>query len=86
TTCFSPVGRNRSFGEAVGRGNTVKEALAATESVVEGVDTTVSVVELASKLGVEMPITQAVHEVLFGGRPPAEALGELMSRPLKAES
>lgn len=85
TTCISPIGRNRSFGEAVGRGRTVAEALAATESIVEGVATTASVAELAGKVGVEMPITRAVHGVLFGGRKPADAIAELMTRPLKAE-
>lgn len=85
TTCISPEGRNRSFGEAVGRGKTVEQALAATQSVIEGVATTASVVELAAKLGVTMPITQAVHSVLFAGRAPHDAIAELMSRPLKAE-
>ncbi|MFA6135584.1 MAG: NAD(P)H-dependent glycerol-3-phosphate dehydrogenase [Phycisphaerae bacterium] len=85
TTCISPVGRNRSFGEAVGRGKSVQEALAMTQSVVEGVATTASVVELAARLKVEMPITAAVHSVLFAARSPAEAIADLMSRPLKAE-
>lgn len=85
TTCISPVGRNRSFGEAVGRGKSMAEALAGTQSVVEGVATTRSVVALADRLGVEMPITQAVHDVLFAGQAPADAIADLMSRPLKAE-
>lgn len=85
TTCISPEGRNRSFGEAVGRGKTVEQALAATQSVIEGVATTASVVELAARLGVAMPITQAVHSVLFAGRAPRDAIAELMSRPLRAE-
>ena len=85
TTCFSPVGRNRSLGEAIGKGVSLSEALSATASVVEGVATTTSVAELASRHGVEMPITQAVHDVLFGGVSPAEAIAGLMSRPLKAE-
>jgi glycerol-3-phosphate dehydrogenase (NAD(P)+) len=86
TTCFSPVGRNRSLGEAIGMGRSLREALSATESVVEGVATAGSVAELASRHGVEMPITRAVAEVLFGGVAPAEAIANLMSRPLKAES
>ena len=87
TTCISPIGRNRSFGEAVGRGKAVKEVLAAmAPAVVEGVATTESVIELSRRLGVEMPITQGVHAVLFAGRSPASAIAELMSRPLKAES
>jgi glycerol-3-phosphate dehydrogenase (NAD(P)+) len=86
TTCFSPIGRNRSLGEAVGKGMSVKDALAATESVVEGVATAGSVAELAGKLGVEMPITEAVQAVLCGGVAPADAIAGLMARPLKAES
>lgn len=85
TTCTSPVGRNRSFGEAIGKGMTVEEALGATRSVVEGVATTASVIALAARAGVEMPITEAVNTVLFQGVPPAEAIHRLMNRPLKAE-
>lgn len=85
TTCISPVGRNRSFGEAIGKGKTVAETLAAAKSVVEGVATTVSVVELATRHNVEMPITQGVHDVLFKNVAPAAAIAALMSRPLKRE-
>jgi len=86
TTCFSPVGRNRCFGQAIGTGQSVAQALGTTQSVVEGVPTTQSVVELAARLDVEMPITQAVHDVVFAGRSPDEAIRELMARPLKSES
>jgi glycerol-3-phosphate dehydrogenase (NAD(P)+) len=85
TTCISPVGRNRSFGERVGRGATVADALAATDSVVEGVTTTSSVVALSEREGVEMPITRAVHDVLFSGVAPRTAIADLMARPLKSE-
>ncbi len=85
TTCVSPVGRNRTFGEAIGRGKTVEEALSDTNSVVEGVATTKSVVELAAKLKTEMPITQAIHAVLFGGQKPGDAIDDLMNRPLRSE-
>lgn len=85
TTCISPHGRNRSFGEAVGRGQKPQEALAGTDSVVEGVATTKSVVALAARHGVEMPIAEAVHEVIFEGRSPAEAVAGLMSRRPKRE-
>ncbi|MBS3735180.1 MAG: NAD(P)-dependent glycerol-3-phosphate dehydrogenase [Phycisphaerae bacterium] len=86
TTCISPSGRNRSFGQAIGQGKSRADALAATESVVEGVDTTVSVLGLAERAGVEMPITQAVNGVLFAGTPPSEAIRGLMTRPMKAET
>jgi len=85
TTCISPKGRNRGFGERIGAGASTAEALGATKSVVEGVATCRSVVELASRYGVEMPIAQAVYAVVFEGKSVQAAIGELMSRALKSE-
>ena len=85
TTCISLSGRNRSLGQRIGKGQTVKDALAATRSVVEGVATCESVVALAAKLGIEMPITQAVYDVLFENKSVKDAIADLMTRKLKAE-
>ena len=85
TTCISPTGRNRSFGERIGGGQILEQAQSATESVVEGVATCKSVVSLAERYGVEMPITQAVYEVLFDNKPVQIAITDLMRRRLKAE-
>jgi glycerol-3-phosphate dehydrogenase (NAD(P)+) len=85
TTCFSPHGRNRSCGEALGKGQTLDEYLASTSSVVEGVKTTKSVTAWSIRLGVDMPITHAVHAVLFESVPPKEAIGMLMNRPVGEE-
>ena len=85
TTCISPMGRNRSFGQRIGTGATVKQALEATESVVEGVDTCKSVIYLAEKYAVNMPITEAVYQILFEGKSVSAAIEELMARKLKAE-
>jgi len=85
TTCISPKGRNRSFGERVGKGQTAEQAQRATESVVEGVATCKSVVALGERYNVEIPITQAVYEVLFENKPVQTAIADLMSRQLKAE-
>lgn len=85
TTCFSPQGRNRACGEALGKGMTLEEHLAGTPHVVEGVATTRAVMELARRRGVEMPICEAVHAVLFEGLDPVDGIGLLMSRPSKAE-
>jgi len=85
TTCISPKGRNRSFGERIGRGQSVEEAIGATESVIEGIATCKSVVSLAKQNGVEIPITHAVYEVLFENKPVLTAISELMRRRLKAE-
>jgi glycerol-3-phosphate dehydrogenase (NAD(P)+) len=85
TTCISPKGRNRSFGERIGRGRSPQEAQEATDAVVEGIATCRSVVGLAGRYGVEMPITWAVYEVLFENKPVRAAIEDLMSRRLKPE-
>jgi glycerol-3-phosphate dehydrogenase (NAD(P)+) len=85
TTCVSPKGRNRSFGERIGRGMDAKEAIKATESVIEGVATCRSVAALAQRYNVEMPITRAVYQIVFEGKAVAAAVRELMTRDLKSE-
>jgi len=85
TTCISPMGRNRSFGQRIGTGQTVKQAIEATESIVEGVTTCKSVIGLAEKHGVDMPITEAVYKILFEHKSVSAAIEELMTRQLKAE-
>lgn len=86
TTCVSPEGRNRRVGEAVGKGRALKEILSQMPSVAEGVPTTQSVMELSRRYQVEMPITEAVHAVLFEGKDVLSALSELMSRDPKPEN
>lgn len=85
TTCISPTGRNRSFGERIGKGQTIEQARGATESVVEGIATCESVIALAERYSVEMPITQAIYQVLFENKPVQTAIADLMKRRLKAE-
>lgn len=85
TTCISPKSRNRSFGERIGKGQSATQAQRATESVIEGIATCESVCALAERYNVEMPITQAVYEVLFENKPVQKAISDLMSRQLKAE-
>jgi glycerol-3-phosphate dehydrogenase (NAD(P)+) len=85
TTCISPLGRNRSAGERIGRGESPDEIVRSSESVIEGIPTTRSVLKLAEARGVEMPIVQAVYDVLFDHKEPLQAITELMCRPPKAE-
>jgi glycerol-3-phosphate dehydrogenase (NAD(P)+) len=85
TTCVSPEGRNRTVGEQIGKGRQLDEILAKMDSVAEGVPTTRAVVELARRFNVEMPITRAVHAVLFEGRDVLHALSDLMTREPKPE-
>lgn len=86
TTCVSPEGRNRRVGEQIGRGAKLNDILATMESVAEGVPTTQSVLQLAQRFKVAMPITEAVHSVLFDNRDVLEALADLMRRDPKAEA
>ena len=85
TTCISPHGRNRRLGELIGRGVNLDDAQKQICSVVEGVATTKSMLDLAQKLNVDMPITLAVHSIIFGQKPPQLAIRELMLREPKNE-
>jgi len=85
TTCVSPEGRNRTVGEQIGKGRKLADVLESMPSVAEGVPTTRAVMELALRHRVEMPITEAVHAVLFEGKDAIAALTELMSRDPKPE-
>jgi glycerol-3-phosphate dehydrogenase (NAD(P)+) len=79
-TCTSRHSRNRWAGEQLGRGLTLNQVLTETRKVVEGVPAARAAVALAARWGVEMPIAEQVHAVLFEGRMPLQALAELMSR------
>ena len=85
TTCGSRHSRNRGLGELVGRGRTLEQAIEETRMVAEGVESTRSALHIAREHGVELPISEQVAEVLFGGTPPGEALAALMARDAKAE-
>jgi glycerol-3-phosphate dehydrogenase (NAD(P)+) len=86
TTCISPEGRNRTFGQRVGQGEKPEEVLASMVGVVEGMPTCRSVVEMAGKIGIEMPISRGLYAVLFEGRDPRSAIAHLMARGLKSET
>ncbi|HUO10753.1 MAG TPA: NAD(P)H-dependent glycerol-3-phosphate dehydrogenase [Phycisphaerae bacterium] len=85
TTCFSPEGRNRKFGERIGRGEKAQDVLDTIVGVVEGMPTCKSVVALAKSAQIEMPICEGLYAVLFEGRDPRSQLADLMSRELKRE-
>ncbi|CAN5878155.1 NAD(P)H-dependent glycerol-3-phosphate dehydrogenase [soil metagenome] len=85
TTCYSPHGRNRSLGERIGRGATLDEAAAELSGVAEGAYTARSVEQQARQIGVEMPITREVDQILYEDRSPWEAVSALMLRMPKEE-
>ncbi len=85
-TCTGDLSRNRFVGIELARGKKLPEILASMRMVAEGVGTTAAARLLAQKAGVEMPITEQMFAVLNEGRPPKDALRELMERRLKSES
>jgi glycerol-3-phosphate dehydrogenase (NAD(P)+) len=84
-TCTGSLSRNRFVGYELGRGRTWAEISAGMHEVAEGVKTTLAVKRLADRLGVEMPITNEVHAVLYEKKSARDATHELMTRPLKDE-
>ena len=84
-TCMSRQSRNWQVGHAVGLGGGLEEVLGGMTMVAEGVPTTESAQKLSENHGVEMPITNAVHQILFGGKNPKSAIAELMAREARAE-
>ncbi|WP_353267979.1 NAD(P)H-dependent glycerol-3-phosphate dehydrogenase [Gemmatimonas sp.] len=84
-TCTGALSRNRAVGVAIGQGQTLEAALAGKDSVAEGVLNTQSAKALADKVGVEMPIVDATHRILFDGWSPRDAVSELMARELRPE-
>ncbi len=85
TTCMSGHGRNRRVGQRLAQGERLQEILQSTKMVAEGVYTTQSVYEKSQQLKIDMPITEAVYDVLYQDKAPRDAVSELMMRALKSE-
>ena len=85
-TCTGNLSRNRFVGQELGKGRNLDEIAAGMNEIAEGVKTTLAVNRLARRLGVDMPITNEVHAVLYEGKLASDAAKELMSRPLREEN
>ena len=84
-TCSSPLSRNRSVGELLGRGSSMDQARAITKTTAEGVSSAPAVLALAKKFQVDMPIVEAVVDVVQNSLPPAEVVKRLMNRTTRSE-
>jgi glycerol-3-phosphate dehydrogenase (NAD(P)+) len=84
-TATGDLSRNRALGIALAQGQTLEEYRAAHRSVAEGANTSKAGVALGQRMGVELPITEKVYEVLFSGKPARDGIAELMTRELKSE-
>jgi glycerol-3-phosphate dehydrogenase (NAD(P)+) len=84
-TATSKSSRNFSFGVALGRGQLPEDLRGSGKPLAEGVDTAPALVKRARRLGVELPIAEAMADLIAGTLPLSEALMRLMSRRLRTE-
>ena len=84
-TCTGRLSRNRQVGIRLGKGEKLDDIVASLGMVAEGVKTASAARELAKKLNVSAPVTEAMCRVLYENADPAAAVRELMERPLKEE-
>ncbi len=84
-TCTGDLSRNRKVGTLLAQGLSLEAILRELGHVAEGVYTAAEVAALSDRLGVDMPITQAVQRILNGSLPARQAVEALLSREQKAE-
>ena len=84
-TCLSEHSRNRKAGRLIGAGKTLEETRKEVGMTIESVDNIDVAYELAQKYNVEMPIVNAVYDVLYNGLTVDDAVKALMTRERKAE-
>ncbi|MSQ41960.1 MAG: NAD(P)-dependent glycerol-3-phosphate dehydrogenase [Dehalococcoidia bacterium] len=84
-TAYSPLSRNRRLGELIGGGMPLPRALETLAATAEGASTVPAALQLARRLGVKMPITEALDAVLAGALTPRDAVSGLMEREPTSE-
>ncbi len=84
-TCTSPLSRNHYVGTELAKGHPLAEITDAMTEVAEGINTTLVAHNLAEQIGLEMPITEKIYQVLYEGADPRQAAGELMGGNVKHE-
>jgi glycerol-3-phosphate dehydrogenase (NAD(P)+) len=85
-TCTSLKSRNTSLGFELGQGKPLADILSSRRSIAEGVSTAAAVAALAARIGVEMPISSAVHRILADPSAIDDEIRGLLARPLKRET
>ena len=84
-TCASPLSRNHYVGVELTKGCSLEEITASMTGVAEGVSTTIAAWNLAQQMGLEMPITERIYQVLYEGVDPRQAAVELMAAEARNE-
>jgi glycerol-3-phosphate dehydrogenase (NAD(P)+) len=72
-------------GLKIGQGMKLDEIVNSMDMVAEGIKTSVSAYKLGMKMGVDMPITTEVYQILYHGKDPRQAVIDVMTRELKPE-
>jgi glycerol-3-phosphate dehydrogenase (NAD(P)+) len=85
TTCASPLSRNHFVGVELAKGRPLAEILESMHQVAEGINTTLVAHNLAQQLGLAMPITEKIYQVLYENADPRQAAIELMGGNAKHE-
>ncbi len=85
TTCASPLSRNHYVGVELTKGRSVTEIVSTMVGVAEGVTTTLVARNLAHNLGLEMPITERIYQVLYENGDPREVAAEMMGGNVRHE-
>ena len=84
-TCTDNQSRNRRFGLLLGQGVGVDDAIQQIGQVVEGYRNAREVYNLATRVGVEMPITEQIYQVLYQGKDARAAALDLLGREKRDE-
>lgn len=85
-SCGSPLSRNRTFGEVLGRTGSMDQARKEVAKTVEGVASSSAILEIAHRVGIEVPVIEAVADIVSGLISPIQALDRLMEITTKAEN
>jgi glycerol-3-phosphate dehydrogenase (NAD(P)+) len=84
-TCTGDLSRNRMVGLKLAKGVPVQEIASGMNMIAEGIKTSLSTYNLAKKMGIEMPISTEVYNIIYKGKDPRKAVKDLMTRELKVE-
>ena len=84
-TCTSDLSRNRTAGLKIAKGVPIEDIISGMKTIAEGIKTSLSTYNLAKKMGIEMPISTEVYNIIYRGKNPRQAVKDLMTRELKVE-
>ncbi|PKP22409.1 MAG: glycerol-3-phosphate dehydrogenase [Bacteroidetes bacterium HGW-Bacteroidetes-21] len=77
-TCYSQFSRNRTFGNMIGKGYSVKSAQMEMNMIAEGYNAVPAIIDIAGKLGINMPISETVYNILYKSVAPRSGIQQLI--------